>query len=65
MKNIEVNAHGVYRTIGNALGISSSLACSARRMSTNPRHEITNSLYRDLIAAQAKVLQKYQKKGLI
>jgi len=65
MKNIEVCTHGIYRTIGNVLGVSPSLACMSRKMQTNPRHEIAKAIYEDLIAAQFKVIKKYKKQGLI
>ena len=65
MKNIEVKTHGIYSTIGHALGISGALACVANNMETNPRHKIVKELKSDLIKAQENVLIDYQKKGLI
>lgn len=65
MKNIEVCTHGIYKTIGSAMGISYQLTRTANMRSSHPKHGLINAIHTDLIAAQVKVIQRYQKKGLI
>jgi len=65
MKNPEICSYGIYRTISNTLDITPQSACTARKTITHKKYELVNAIYKDLIAAQVKVIQKYQKKGLI
>lgn len=64
MENL-VCTNGIFTTIANVIGFSAPRVAGDHKRPTSPKHELITTLRKDLIAAQAKVLRKYQRKGLI